>query len=466
MSDGPDDGPDATDPTAPSADDPALEAEVERLRAERDTLRNKLDRSDDVARRGGRLRRTTVVVLIVLATVALAAGGPAVWASRNAFDTEEYLEIVTPLGSDPAVAHELAERITGELFLVLNIEPVLADALPERARFLAGPLTGAVRGFVQDEVEKLLASEAFQQLWVSANRFAHDQLVAVLRGENNEVVSTNDGRVVLNLLPVINASLQRIQTSASNLVGTDITLPQLDQAALPDEMRTTIESALGVDVPEDFGEIVIFDDDSLQAAQDAIVTAERLLWLVLIVFVVAVAGALALSRRRRRTLVQLASALLAVIVIERRLAIIAEERIVDRIADPGARAAVRVTAQTLLEDFLDATTLIGWLLLVVLLVALVTGPYPWAVWVRARIAQAGRFAGEALTGARERAGDEATRVWIREHLSVLQFAGVAVGLLLLVVLPLGWLGLLVLVALVGGYEIVLSRIGREDPSSA
>ncbi len=340
-----------------SGEDPAaLEEEVERLRAERDKLRRSLDRSEDVAARGGRTRRTTVVVLIVLATLTLAAGIPGIWAARNAMDTDEYLEIVAPLGSDPVIARELAERITTELFVALDVEQVIAGALPERARFLAGPLSNAIHGFVRDQVQTVLASDAFERLWIEANRFAHQQLVAVLRDES-DAVSTTDGRVVLNLLPVINAALAQLQTSASNLVGRNVTLPTLDSSTLPEEARTRIESALGITLPADFGEIVIFDDDRLRAAQDGIVTAQRLLWLLVIVFVLSIAGTLALSRRRRRTLIQLSSALLIVIVAERRLARIGEADIADRVTDPGARAAVRVTAQALLDDFLDVQRL-------------------------------------------------------------------------------------------------------------
>ncbi|MEX2274609.1 MAG: hypothetical protein WEA10_03450 [Actinomycetota bacterium] len=454
-----------TDTSGEQPDDAELRGEVERLRAERDDLTRKLDRSDDIAKRGGRLRRTSVVIFVVLSYLCLAAGIPGFWARNVVLDTDRYVEIVGPIGTDPAVGSFLAERLTDELFTALNAQQVVAEALPDRAKFLAGPLTTAVQGFVRDEVEKILASDQFARLWVETNRFAQTQIEALLRAEGGASVTTQNGRVVLNLIPVINAALIRIQAQASELVGSNVTLPQLDpDTQLPAEMRTQVEAALGVQLPDDFGQIVIFDDDRLQAAQDALVSFERLLYLLVSVYVLSIAGAIALSKQRRRTIVQLSAGMLTIVVAERRIARVFEASIVDRVTDPGARAAGRVAAETLLNDFLSATVWLAWLFLIVLVVALLTGPYRWSAWVRASTARLARLAGNAITGARARADDEATVAWVREHLGDLQLAGIALAVFLLFFLNVGWIGFLVLAGLVGAYELALTRFVKEPPS--
>lgn len=441
--------------------DDDLREEIDRLRAERDSLARKLDRSEDIADRGGRLRRTIVVILVVLSYVSLAAGIPAFWARNVVLNTDRYVEIVGPIGSDPAVVNFLADRMTNQLFAALDAEAVVADALPDQARFLAGPLTNAVQGFVRDEVEKVLASDTFARLWVETNRFAHTQIVAVLRGEGDDTVTTENGRIVLNLIPIINAALVQIQGQASELLGKNVTLPQLDPGTeLPAEMRAKVESALGVQLPDDFGQIVIFDDDRLQAAQDAIVAFERLLYVLVAVFLLSVAGAIALSKQRRRTLVQLSAGLLIVVVAERRIARLLEANIVGQISDPGARAAGRAASQALLDDFLAATVWLAWLFLIVLLISLLSGPYGWAVWVRASTARLARLGGDAIVGARARADDEQTVAWVRAHLGGLQLAGIALAVFLLFFLNVGWIGFLILVGLLGLYELALGRFVR------
>ena len=92
-----------------------------------------------------------------------------------------------------------------------------------------------------------------------------------------------------------------------------------------------------------------------------------------------------------------------------------------------------------------------------------TGPYGWAVWVRARAARLARLAGDAVTGARARADDEATVAWVRAHLGGLQLAGIALAVLLLFLLNVGFIGFLILLGLLGLYELALVRFVKEEP---
>ena len=75
---------------------------------------------------------------------------------------------------------------------------------------LAAPLTTAIRGFVQDQVLKVVQSDAFRTFWVEANRFVHTQVLAILEGES-DTVSVVEGKVLLNLLPLVNLALGSIQ---------------------------------------------------------------------------------------------------------------------------------------------------------------------------------------------------------------------------------------------------------------
>jgi hypothetical protein len=85
-------------------------------------------------------------------------------------------------------AHPLelvATKLTDQVFSALDVEGTLSDALGalgERAAVLAGPLTNAIQGFVQEQVLKVVESDAFKTFWVEANRFVHTQVLAILRG--------------------------------------------------------------------------------------------------------------------------------------------------------------------------------------------------------------------------------------------------------------------------------------------
>ena len=103
-------------------------------------------------------------------------------------NTDAYVNTVAPIATDPAVTATLARIATNQLFAALDPQAKIADALPPKAAFLAGPITNGVKGFIQDQANNVLNSDQFQQLWVTANRKAHEELVKVLRGDSKALV--------------------------------------------------------------------------------------------------------------------------------------------------------------------------------------------------------------------------------------------------------------------------------------
>jgi hypothetical protein len=170
------------------------------------------------------------------------------------------------------------------------------------------------------------------------------------------------------------------------------------------------------------------------------------------------------SPRRRRTILQLAVAIAAVTVIERRIGISSVDSVVD-IAKPENQAAVRAIAEAIVGWFLDYTRLFLLLALLTLAVAVLTGSYAWVVSFRRGIADLARNAVH-VDGSVE-AGPAST--WVAAHrLPVLTAIGVlAVGILWLFDLTIGWSFLVVLIA--AGLGFVAWRVLRppaEEPAVA
>jgi hypothetical protein len=164
--------------------------------------------------------------------------------------------------------------------------------------------------------------------------------------------------VVLDLLPLVNSAIQSVSNVASQLVGHQLTLPDISPSDIPSEALAKLESALGVTLPQNFGTITVYDSDSLGAAQDALHRAEQLVTLLIVLFVLLFALALWASPRRRRTLIQLTAALTFVLVVERRLAIAATDSVVGG-ARPENQAALRAVMDQVLGSLLRYTK---WLL--------------------------------------------------------------------------------------------------------
>ena len=218
-----------SDNIALSADE---RAELERLRAEVADLRSQastvaapgIDQPVVPAPRPRRQRWRSVVatLLIVIGCILAPISVVAVWTKNLVTDTDRYVATVAPLASDPAIQNAIADRITAEIFTQLDVADITnqaVDALAERGlpplvatqlQALSEPLSSGVESFVRTEVGKVVASDAFANAWTTANRTAHQALVAALTGETREGITIENDTVSINLGPFIQEVKQRL----------------------------------------------------------------------------------------------------------------------------------------------------------------------------------------------------------------------------------------------------------------
>jgi hypothetical protein len=442
-------------------DDESIEAELEAVRKERDELKSKVEAEG--ARKRSRARRLIAWLLVVLTILTFAAGVGGTWARRTVMNTDRYVATVGPLASDPAVQEHLARTVTDQVFQALDVEDRLQSVLAQNAEklaFLAGPITDSVRGFVQEQVDKVFASPAFARLWVEANRYVHEQALAVLNGDS-ETVKVVGSRVELNLLPMVNEVLKGVTEVASELIGRPVTIPPITAQAVPSEAVAALETALGVDLPDDFGTIVVYDSTELETVQQAVHLFDRGVVLVVILWAAFFAGALWLATRKRRALIQVTTGMAVVLVLERAFAMAAGNGLVDG-AKPENQAAARSVVDQILGSLLRYT---GWLLaatVIVLLVALVTGPYPWAARIRGWVRDLGRaVAGLAKPGERAPAAG-----WVAVHRDAVMLGLALLGIVVMLLWDLSIGGFLLLALVIGVLELLVYRVGGPPEAAA
>jgi hypothetical protein len=444
------------------------ESELERLRAERDELAHEVETLERPQKRH-RTRRILAPILVVLTVVVFTVTVPAAWGRRTILNTDRYVATVAPLANDPAVQESIATKVTAQVFTALNVEGVISTALAaigDRATVLAAPMTNAIQGFVQEQVLRLVQSDAFDTFWAEANRFVHTQVMAILRGDE-EQVSVVEGKVLLNLVPLINLALVQIDQVASDLIGRDVQLPTIEPQTARAEAVNRLEQALGIDLPASYGSIEVYDADDLEALQQTLFTFQRLFVLLLILIPVLIAVTLLVSTRRRRTLIQLAVGGAIGLVLIRRFAILGRDSLFESV-DTEDFPSVRVLTEELMSSLFRYTGILLAIVLLALLIALVTGRYPWAVALRRWIGDLGRGIGAAVGG---RPLPDTGRVrWVREHRDALMLAGAVIAVVLLLWVDLSWLAFVVVGVLLALYELALWRLaptGEPDgPSEA
>jgi len=434
-------------------------SDAEQLRAERDALEKRVEKLEDRPAKRRKVRVVFTAILLILSILCFTIAVPGLWARRTVFNTDEYVATVAPLASDPAVQEYLARTITEQAFTALDVQSRLQQVLQERdARlaFLAGPLADGLRGVVQSQLQNLFASDQFQQLWSSLNRNVQMQIVAVLANKSSTFQIVNDA-VVLNVLPLINEALQSISGTISDLVGHQVTLPTITGDEIPSQARTALQSALGVTLPQDFGSIVIFRSSSLTTIQDIVNLAQRAVVLLGFLFLLFAAIALWVSPHRRRTLLQLAVAALAIVIIERRLAIWQANSLIEK-AQPENQAVAKSVIDRVLSSLLLYTSWFLWVLVIVLVIALITGPYPWAVKLRAWTVDLWRA---AVTAVRGHESSE-TVTWVAAHRDPLMVGGAIVAALVLFFGNLSLWVFLIFAILVAAYEWVVYRVAERE----
>ncbi len=192
-------------PPKPEPDDAAeaegTEGELARLKAENESLRAEMtgDSATRHTNRARRRRHVAAVLLVVLGSAMLPVSVLTVWVRNQVFDTDRYVDTVQPLASDPSVQSAVANRIGKKVSDEVDFKTLAEEVLPQEASFLAVPIAAGADNLIDQAARKLVESEEFKRLWVEANRIGHDGLVAAITGRKGDVISTEDGAVVLNL---------------------------------------------------------------------------------------------------------------------------------------------------------------------------------------------------------------------------------------------------------------------------
>lgn len=450
--------PDGTSEEVPQLDE--AEREVQRQRAELAALHQQLDTRGRRQRRMTLLRQIVAAVLAFVAALGMTLSVIGVWAGRTTLDTDRWVETVTPLSQDPAVRAAVSTYATEQIFTTLNVEQRVKEALPPRAAFLASPLTGAVHGYVQDAVSKVIASPQFAQLWPQINRVAHQQVMSILYNDSAVVRNSGD-KVTLNLLPVVNEVLTRLEQQVPSLFGKSLDLPTITNGQIPAGLKTKIESALGVTLPDNFVAIPIYQGNQLSVAQQAVVQIKRGLTLLVIGTILAFGLALWASPRRRRTTLQFGIWLIIDVVALTSVIRAVRAQLIDQVPAGVMRAGVDAGVQIIFATLRERGTQLLWLGILIALVAYLVGPGRAPVALRRWAVQAGHF----LSQRSRRYGAVAIADgpdFARTHLDPLRIGGlVAAGILLLFFSS--WAGLFWIVVLLGLYELLVTAAAAASP---
>ncbi|MEW2404143.1 hypothetical protein [Streptomyces sp. NPDC046862] len=204
-----------------------------------------------------RLRQVGASILLLLALLLAPLAVVAAWIDNTVSDTDNYVETVAPLASEPAVQNVVIDRLTNRVVKNIDVKAV-TDALtkslqnagaPPRvvagADALTGPLQSAVRSVVDRVVTRVVTSDAFKTVWVDANRQAHAAVLNVLTGENSGVVQAKGDTIQLNVGQLVDVVKQRL-VDAGFAKAADIPAPDRTITLFETKKLSTAQDTLRV----------------------------------------------------------------------------------------------------------------------------------------------------------------------------------------------------------------------------
>lgn len=450
-----------TQDNAPNSDAEPSAAELAELRAEVKFLREQVA-VQEVATAKATVKepstwwRTALATfLIVIACLMAPLSVFSVWAKGEVTDTSRYVATVAPLASNPDVQEAVTTRITQEIFKYIDVKSLTTELVtsissnrnltPQQQaalQALTGPVTSGIESFTESTINKVVTSQAFADAWTQANYVAHNQIVALLSGDDTGAISVENDQVTLDLGDVV--------TQVKNqLVAQGFTIAEK--------------------IPVIDTQIVLFQSDQIGKLQMAYSALDAMgFWLPILVVVVGLLG-VAAAKGRRRAFIGLGIGIfisMGVIAIGLNIGRAVYLSNLPPTIDKDAATAVYDAFALFLQSGIQAGAVIG---IVLALGGLLTGPSRLAVGIRslankgAALCQRGlERVGATLVSAREFVASQATA--IRIILTVLAAIIVAIqqyktsGLII-------WTTVVLLVALFV-VQILASGIGPDGKAVA
>jgi hypothetical protein len=181
-----------------------LKDEVERLRADNEKLQRRVS-----LRRT--LRRGSVVTLLILGCGLALLSVVAIWLRVTVLNTDRYVDTVAPIAAQPAVQTAVADQLSAAIDKKIDFAALARQVLPDRADVLAPAIETGVQGQIKSRLTDFTHSPKFQELWINANRTAHQRLLDLLEGGRSKRLLLQNDTVYLDLSPAVNDIKARLQ---------------------------------------------------------------------------------------------------------------------------------------------------------------------------------------------------------------------------------------------------------------
>lgn len=286
-------------------------------------------------------RWSIAIVLVILATAGLVGSVMARWTHDVAFDTDAWMEIVGPIGTNEAVTDTLSERFSRELIAWIDAEERIGALLPSILEPLASEIGGFVDGLIVEETGRFFRSGVYERAWLLINENAHPAAVAIIRDEV-PFGSTSEGVVTVDFVPLLTPIVDTVFERLVDLIDwvPSLVRDQVDMMVTIDSIVTTYREE---GLPQWLAEVEVFRSDRLAAVQETAATLDRLVWVLPVLTLLFVVGAIYFAPKKWQMGAILAGAAAVGFMATRLLVSATVDSVVSRIeSTTGANVAYEI----------------------------------------------------------------------------------------------------------------------------
>ena len=298
----------------------------EELEAENTRLKGRMAVHDEAGSATPNVRvwpRVGRGVLILLGCLSLLAVDLGLWANRNLINNEGYVAAVAPLAKDPAVQTAVVKATEQQIDANTDISTTVQNALPDKAAFLAGPITTGVNNAIHSFLAKAVDSPKFADAWTTVNDRAHSRII--------NYVSKYEGNGQITVADAYSSLSDRL---AGTKLGSVVANKPL---------------------PPKLGNIQLIDASWLPIAHTAAVAVQWSVPVGILIAIIGFGAAIWWSPRRRKTLIVVALTLAFTLGLANIIVRLIQQVRENNIADPTYRAAAHSVSQAVLGPFIVQT---------------------------------------------------------------------------------------------------------------
>jgi hypothetical protein len=304
------------------------------------------------------------VCLVILALVLGIGSIAAVFVRNQVLNTEKFVANAAPLADDPTIQAAISNRISNEILARVDLKSLATQATtwltqqgaPPAIDALVQPAVSGVQSFVRSEVDKIVHSSQFQNVFDAALTTGHTAVVSVLTGSNVGPISTSGNTISIDLGQVLAQVKDRLVADGFSLAS-KIPSVSIEYTLFTSDKLPTIRSY-----------VRILDD-----------VATWLPWIALVVIV----GAVLVAPNRRRGIILVGLVLgLGLLLIRGLVRILVENYMADLPPTIQSPQAVENALSIFLRNVRTAVTVFATLFLLAAVFALLAGPSRVATGIR------------------------------------------------------------------------------------